>query len=212
MNAILSVGTLFILAFRLPAELAQQATTGIPWWFWALMVVTLILLVWMLFNRPKEEDREEREDKSRDIPSYNQTSKTSSPFEEEDDDVDFGPYSTETIESEAPAAPFSPFIETVDEEIPIQPDFDTSYLKPDDLTLIEGIGPKITKILAQSDIHTFAQLANSDADKLLVALASAGIFMTDPSSWPDQARFAAEGKWEELKKLQESLKGGRQVN
>lgn len=212
MNAILSVGTLLILAFRLPAELAQQAAAGIPWWFWALMVVTLILLVWMLFNRPKEEDGEDREDQSREIPSYYQTSKTTSPFEEDDDAVDFGPYSTETIEPDASVAPLSPFIEPVDEEIPVQPDFDTSYLKPDDLTLIEGIGPKVTKILAQADIHTFAQLANSDADKLLVALASGGIFMTDPSSWPDQARFAAEGRWEELKKLQESLKGGRQVN
>src|SRR3989337_3233974 len=113
MNAILSVGTLFILAFRLPAELAQQATTGIPWWFWALMVVTLILLVWMLFNRPKEGDGEDREDQSREIPSYYQTSKTTSPFEEDDDDVDFGPYSTETIEPDAPVAPLSPFIETV---------------------------------------------------------------------------------------------------
>jgi predicted flap endonuclease-1-like 5' DNA nuclease len=212
MNAILSFGTLFILTSQLPTALVQQEKTGIPWWFWALMVVTLILLVLMLFNRPKEEDREEKMEKSRETTTANATSKGSSPFEQDDDDVDFGPYSTDGMETEAPTAPPSPFIDTIDDEIPVQPGLDTSYMRPDDLTIIEGIGPKIAKILAQADIHTYTQLANSDADQLLVALASAGIFMTDPSTWPDQARFAAEGKWDELKKLQDSLKGGRQVN
>jgi predicted flap endonuclease-1-like 5' DNA nuclease len=211
MNAILSLGTLMVLASQLPTALVQQEKTGIPWWFWALMVVTLILLVLMLFNRPKEEDHEEKVDKSRETSVANETSKSSSPFEQ-DDDVDFGPYSTEGMETDVPAAPPSPFLDTIDDEIPVQQGLDTSYMRADDLTLIEGIGPKIAKILAQADIHTFTQLANTDADQLLVALASAGIFMTDPSTWPDQARFAAEGKWDELKKLQESLKGGRQVN
>lgn len=212
MNAILSVGTLFILAYRLPAELLQQAKTGIPWWFWGLMVLTLILLVWMLFTRPKEGDRDEKTEKYQEIQTPMSNSKSSSAFDLEDDDVDFGPYADRIGETETPATNPSPFVESVDEEIPIQPDFDTSYLTPDDLTIIEGIGPKIAKILAQADIHTYTQLANTDSEKLLVVLASTGIFMTDPSTWPDQARFAAEGKWDELKKLQESLQGGRQVN
>lgn len=212
MNAILSIGTIFILAYRLPAELLQQAKTGIPWWFWALMVFTLILLVWMLFTRPKEEDRGEKTENYQEIQTPLSTGKSSSAFDLEDDDVDFGPYADRTGATESPAINPSPFVESADGEIPIQPDFDTSYLTPDDLTIIEGIGPKIAKILAQADIHTFTQLANTDSEKLLVVLASAGIFMTDPSTWPDQARFAAEGKWDELKKLVESLQGGRQVN
>ena len=211
MSAILSVGKIFILASQLPAALAQQEKIGIPWWFWALMVVTLILLVLMLFNRPKEEDREEKAEKSQATTAANATSRGPSPFDQ-DDDVDFGPYSTEGMDTEVPAVPPSPFLDTIDDEIPVQQGLDTSYMRPDDLTIIEGIGPKIAKILAQADIHTFTHLANTDADQLLVALASAGIFMTDPSTWPDQARFAADGKWDELKKLQDSLKGGRQVN
>jgi len=212
MNVILSVGTIFILAYRLPAELLQQAKTGIPWWFWLLMVFTLILLVWMLFTRPKEEDRDEKTENYQEIQTPMNTGKNSSAFDLEDDDVDFGPYANQVAETETPAINPSPFVESMDEDIPIQPDFDTSYLTPDDLTIIEGIGPKIAKILAQADIHTYTQLANTDSEKLLVVLASTGIFMTDPTSWPDQARFAAEGKWDELKKLQESLQGGRQVN
>ena len=31
----------------------------------------------------------------------------------------------------------------------------------------------------------------------------------DPSTWPAQAKFAAEGKWEELKEYQDMLMGGR---
>ena len=31
----------------------------------------------------------------------------------------------------------------------------------------------------------------------------------DPTSWPEQARLAAEGMWDQLKTLQDGLKGGR---
>jgi hypothetical protein len=33
----------------------------------------------------------------------------------------------------------------------------------------------------------------------------------DPGTWPQQAKLAAEGKMDELKKLQEELQGGRRV-
>jgi len=33
--------------------------------------------------------------------------------------------------------------------------------------------------------------------------------MHDPTTWPDQASLAAEGKWEELKTLQDELDGGK---
>jgi hypothetical protein len=32
----------------------------------------------------------------------------------------------------------------------------------------------------------------------------------DPATWPEQAKLAAEGNWEELKKRQDELKGGRE--
>jgi predicted flap endonuclease-1-like 5' DNA nuclease len=59
---------------------------------------------------------------------------------------------------------------------------------PDDLQRIEGIGPKISGLLQ-----------------------AAGITIADPATWPEQARLAAAGRWDELEILQEELKGGRRV-
>jgi hypothetical protein len=38
-----------------------------------------------------------------------------------------------------------------------------------------------------------------------------GIRLADPGTWPDQARLAAGGAWDELKALQDRLKGGRRA-
>lgn len=83
--------------------------------------------------------------------------------------------------------------------------------KPDDLKLIEGIGPKIAGTLQAAGIHTFAQLAQAEVDTLRRILEDADLQFADPATWPAQARLAAKGDWEELKKLQDSLKGGRKV-
>ncbi|RME70040.1 MAG: 4Fe-4S dicluster domain-containing protein [Chloroflexi bacterium] len=83
--------------------------------------------------------------------------------------------------------------------------------QPDDLTKIEGIGPKINALLQNAGITTFAQLAATDVEKIQQILTEAGsrYQLADPGTWPQQAKLAAEGKWEELQKLQDSLKGGR---
>ncbi len=31
----------------------------------------------------------------------------------------------------------------------------------------------------------------------------------EPGTWPEQAKMAAEGKWDELKKWQDELNGGK---
>lgn len=83
-------------------------------------------------------------------------------------------------------------------------------LTPDDLKIIEGIGPKIAKILSEAGITTFADLAKADPAKLNQILDTAGIGnIADPATWPQQAKLAAEGKMDELQALQDSLKGGR---
>ena len=83
--------------------------------------------------------------------------------------------------------------------------------KPDDLKKIEGIGPKISELLTKGGIPTFAALAAAEVDTLKGILADAGkrYQMHDPTTWPDQASLAAEGKWEELKTLQDELDGGK---
>jgi predicted flap endonuclease-1-like 5' DNA nuclease len=80
---------------------------------------------------------------------------------------------------------------------------------PDDLTLIEGIGPKIQDLLQSIGIRTFPQLAAANVQKIADMLRGAGLAMANPGSWPQQAKLAAEGAWEALEELQEELKGGR---
>lgn len=81
--------------------------------------------------------------------------------------------------------------------------------EPDDLTRIEGIGPKINQLLGAAGISTYAQLADADIDFIDSKLDEAGITFAHPGTWPEQAKFASEGKWEELETLQDSMKGGR---
>ncbi len=80
----------------------------------------------------------------------------------------------------------------------------------DDLALIEGIGPKIAECLNAAGILTFKQLSQTPVEKLRQILADSK-FLGDPGTWPEQAKLAAEGKMEELKKLQDALQGGRRV-
>jgi predicted flap endonuclease-1-like 5' DNA nuclease len=84
-------------------------------------------------------------------------------------------------------------------------------VKPDDLTRLEGIGPKVNQVLKKAGITTFAQLANAGIPKVREALDAAGYRFMDPAGWIEQAKLAAEGKFEELKELQSRLKGGRKV-
>ena len=83
----------------------------------------------------------------------------------------------------------------------------------DDLTKVEGIGPKISEILKSGGIDTFAKLSETDAEKLNELLAEAGSRYKshDPSTWAQQAKLAADGNWDELKKLQDELDGGREA-
>jgi predicted flap endonuclease-1-like 5' DNA nuclease len=82
---------------------------------------------------------------------------------------------------------------------------------PDKLVKIEGIGPKTSELLESAGIGTFAALASTEVSKLDEIVDAAGYTMMDVSSWPEQATLAAAGKWEELQKLQDSLKGGKKA-
>lgn len=81
----------------------------------------------------------------------------------------------------------------------------------DDLTKVEGIGPKVSEVLQGQGITSFAQLAATDAEKIKEMLKAAGgaFAAQDPGTWPAQAKLAADGKWDELKKWQDELDGGR---
>lgn len=80
--------------------------------------------------------------------------------------------------------------------------------KADDLKKIEGIGPKIADTLKAAGIATFAELAKAKPAKISEIIADVrGNHVTD--TWPAQAKLAADGKWDELKKWQDELDGGK---
>ena len=83
---------------------------------------------------------------------------------------------------------------------------------PDDLTLIEGIGPKISSVMQAAGINSFNQMAAANPDRLRQILHDADLRLADPTTWPEQARLAAAGDTNGLKVLQDKLKGGRQVS
>jgi predicted flap endonuclease-1-like 5' DNA nuclease len=83
--------------------------------------------------------------------------------------------------------------------------------KPDNLTRIEGIGPKTLIVLNRAGIQNFSQIAALKPKALKEILVNSGNRASDPSTWPEQARLAAKGKWDELKTLQATLKGGRRA-
>jgi len=81
----------------------------------------------------------------------------------------------------------------------------------DDLTKIEGIGPKVQGLLNEAGIMTFAQLAGKTPAQLDEIMDAAGSIYKamDETSWPKQAALAAAGDWDALKKLQDELVGGK---
>jgi len=88
-------------------------------------------------------------------------------------------------------------------------DEETSAVPPDDLIVIEGIGPKISAILIGEGITTFAQLAEVDTAQLSTMLRNAGITTANPTTWSQQAQLARDGQWDALKALQGRIKNGR---
>lgn len=81
----------------------------------------------------------------------------------------------------------------------------------DDLVSLEGIGPKVAKVLKEAGISTFAALAEAEAANVQGILNAAGLQMMNPEGWIEQAKLAAKGDKEGLAKLQSELKGGRRA-
>jgi hypothetical protein len=80
---------------------------------------------------------------------------------------------------------------------------------PDDLTKLEGIGPKVARVLNDAGIVTFEALSRTNPADIQKALNAAGLQMMNPQGWIEQASLAARGDWQALEKLQGELKGGR---
>jgi predicted flap endonuclease-1-like 5' DNA nuclease len=85
--------------------------------------------------------------------------------------------------------------------------------KPDDLTLLEGIGPKSAAALAAGGVTTFAQVAALTPDALEALVKGQKVRLVgSTASWPSQARLAAAGELTALEDLQRRIKSGGKVH
>jgi predicted flap endonuclease-1-like 5' DNA nuclease len=84
-------------------------------------------------------------------------------------------------------------------------------IKQDDLTVVEGIGPKIQELFHNHDVKTWRSLSECSVDKCQQVLDSGGerFKVHKPGTWPEQAKMAYEGRWEALLKWQDELDGGK---
>ena len=81
---------------------------------------------------------------------------------------------------------------------------------PDDLKIIEGIGPKMEEALRNAGVKTFRKMSTMSPEAIKDILVKAntryGIAQTD--TWPEQAKIASSKDFEALKTLQDSLNRG----
>ena len=201
----LSVGVAAVSAQQTPTPVADAAAQtggplGLSWWLWVVLILLLLFLLWWLFLRRKP------------VPPPPEPPRRSATYE-----PPAAPMTPAT--PVAPPAPtYEPPTRAAMPEVPLmaepEPAFmepEPSFMEPDDLKRIEGIGPRIAGILNAAGITTFEALSLTSVERLreiLVAAELRGSF-GDPTTWPEQARLAAAGLWDDLQRMQDSLKGGR---
>lgn len=85
-------------------------------------------------------------------------------------------------------------------------------IKEDDLTVVEGIGPKISELFKTNGVTTWAALASTSIERCQEILNTGGkrYEIHNPGSWPKQSKMASLGQWTTLKKWQSLHPYGRE--
>ncbi len=154
------------------------------WWVWLLLIIVLIVVVlaiWWWWRQSQQSQSQQSQSQQ----SQSQQSQSLAP----------------RVPAAAPPArvPTERYVELAAPEAP----------EANDLAVIEGIGPRIHDVLHEAGIRTFTQLAETPVERIREILVAAELSVpADPSTWPAQARLAADSKWQELEQLKKSLKAG----
>ncbi|MFN8372825.1 MAG: hypothetical protein U0694_08105 [Anaerolineae bacterium] len=83
---------------------------------------------------------------------------------------------------------------------------------PDDLTVIEGIGPRVQEALNRAGVLTYSQLAHMTAQEIYqVVKVEQGVrIVGDTATWAKQAQYIVDGDMPGLKVYQTKLIAGRE--
>ena len=105
----------------------------------------------------------------------------------------------------------APIIETtVAEDIAKPKLVPPAGMRLNDLKVVEGIGPKVSGLLHESGVYTWADLAAKAPDELQEILNKGGdrFRLLNPASWPTQAEMLAAGRWQDFKDYTQFLVAG----
>lgn len=82
---------------------------------------------------------------------------------------------------------------------------------PNDLKVVEGIGPKIEQLLKAGGIQNWSDLAAAPVSRLQEILDAAGdrYRIHDPGTWPRQAELLAKGDFAAFREYTDFLQGGK---
>lgn len=212
------------LSLGVPYLVAETEERHTSWIMWAIFFVILALIFWMWIMREQdsaEEATEEAlnaaEDKLKQIEAQAEAQSEAekpAPVPEPEPEVEEPEPVAEvkTIEPEPVVEATAQTIE-VEEEAEPEPEPEPAVeasAEPDDLTQIEGIGPKYAEILTGAGITSFAQVAALSEDEIITVIRSnGGRKSASMGTWAEQAKLAAAGNWDGLAKLQDELSGGR---
>jgi len=191
---------------------AATEENGIPSWVWPVLVLMIGFLVWWWLRKPAEDvsshiltQRPDNNSQPPVLPLVAEAPSAPSGIRAMPHKASHGP-TPRPVTAEASASPEPE--EEREEKLPAMAPMD---VKPDDLTIVEGIGPKINQVLHAAGIQSLFQLSESEVANLKEILSAAGLKLADPTTWPQQARLAIAGDLETLKALQATLRGGRRV-
>jgi len=174
----------------------RRTTTELPTWLWFFIALPIGLITAMLWKRRQLAALAHRTPELWQKPAEI----LGRPRYVEPDSI--------PIDMRLPIEEDSP---VVHEEIAVdQSSLEAQAQEPDNLEMIEGIGPRIASLLMEQGITSFRALADTPTERLIEILDEANLRrITDPSTWAEQAQLAANGDMEGLQKLKDSLKGGR---
>ena len=85
-------------------------------------------------------------------------------------------------------------------------------IKQDDLTIVEGIGPKIQELFHNYNVNSWKELGEISVSRCQEILNTGGerYSVHNPGTWPRQATMANNGEWQTLKDWQDILDHGKE--
>ncbi|MCU0513124.1 MAG: DUF4332 domain-containing protein [Anaerolineae bacterium] len=194
--------TLMIAGGLAGLVLVLNATAGL--WSWAMALLGLMVAVWLWLRRDSASRR--ADDAASEALDAAEKSLRQATRQVK---IDIQEVTAPAAETPAPVAETpAPVAET---PAPVA-ETPVSAPAPDDLTRIEGIGPRYRDLLAAAGITTYDRLAATPADQLSeIIKAATGRKPASVATWAQQAALAARGDWDALAALQQSLTGGRKA-